>query len=140
VRIQPIHQVRIPNLDAAVETPDCDKAPTSFGWTGEVEPFDTKGERWEHEVVMDIEVLVGLVVDVKVESGKVGCGSSGDEHIVGWKESELFPFELVVVLHQGSGRIIKTRIRSDFFQCDVWVFIVIPVEGQAFDIGESAHG
>ena len=61
--------------------------------------------------MMDVKIFVGLVINVEVERGEVGCGTSGDEHGVGGKESQLFTLKRVIVLFQAGGELMsKVRI------------------------------
>ena len=59
---------------------------------------------------MNVEVLVGLVINVEVERGEVGCCTRGDEHGVGWKESQLFAFKCIVVLFQAGSQVVSSGI------------------------------
>lgn len=118
IRVESVYGIEGPDFDFGVEGSDGDVA--SVGLTGtsggggssrvvvfggtvvgrEVEPFEAEWEGWEHEIVVDVEVLFGFVVDVDFELGEVVFGFGGDEEVVGGKNLEVFSFEVVVVLRK----------------------------------------
>ena len=116
-RVDRIQHVHIPDLNRGVHRTHSDKVskPRRFALgsalagrsvSGEIEPFDAERPATEHEIVMDVEVVVGLVVDVVVQGGEVGRGSGGDEDRVRGEDLESFTVDILLFgLREGMVRI-----------------------------------
>jgi hypothetical protein len=77
--------------------------------------------------VVHIEVFVGFVIYVEIEGREVGGGSGGYQHRVGREEFKFFTFEIVVVLRSAWSWF--SCVETHLFEGNVWVFVVITVEG-----------
>jgi hypothetical protein len=115
VRVEAVNGVERPDLDLRVKGTNGDVVSMGLCWVGrgrggvlvgwrggagwgEIEPFEAEGKGGEHEVVVDVEGFVGLVVDVDFELGELVFGLGSDEHVVGGKNLELLSIKVVVVL------------------------------------------
>jgi hypothetical protein len=105
-RVDGIQHVHIPDLDRRVHCSHSNKVSESRRFTlgsistsrsvrREVKPLDTERPATQHEVVVNVKVVVRFVVDVVVEGGEVGGGSGSDNDRVGREDLEGFSVNIL---------------------------------------------
>lgn len=88
VGVYAVHDVEVPYLDLRLHCPHRDvvasarRGAAAAGREGETEPFERERHAGQHEVVVDVHVLVVVLVDIALDVGDVVLDAAGQEEVV----------------------------------------------------------